>query len=82
MTATRSLTFLTTARSWAMKSMVRSYSRLRSSSRLRIWAWTETSRAETISSQTSSLGSQHQGAGDADALALAAGELARVAGRR
>ena len=56
MTATRSLTFLTTARSCAMKRIVRLYSCLRSSSRLRIWACTETSRAETISSQTSSFG--------------------------
>ncbi len=56
MTATRSLTFFTTAKSWAMKSSVRPYSAFRSSSRLRICAWTETSRAETISSQMRSFG--------------------------
>ena len=56
MTATRSLTFFTTARSWAMKSKVSPYSAFRSSSRFNICAWTETSRAETISSQIKSLG--------------------------
>ena len=40
-------------------------------------AWTDTSRAETGSSQTMSLGERH-GAGDPDALALAAGELVGV----
>ena len=57
MTATRSLTFFTTARSWAMKTMVSPRSRFRSSSRFRIWACTETSRAETGSSQMSTVGS-------------------------
>ena len=56
MTATRSLTFFTTARSCAMKRTVRLYSCFRSSSRLRICACTETSSADTISSQTSSFG--------------------------
>ena len=42
-------------------------------------AWIETSSAETGSSQTISLGSQGEGAGDADPLALAARELVRVA---
>ena len=51
--------------------------------RLRIWAWTDTSRAETGSSQMSSFGSHHERPGDADPLALTAGELLRtaVAGR-
>ena len=42
-------------------------------------AWTETSSAETGSSQTIELGLQRERAGDADALALAAGELVRIA---
>ena len=44
-----------------------------------ICAWMETSSAETGSSQTISFGLQRQGARDADALALAAGELVREA---
>ena len=47
-----------------------------------ICAWIETSSAETGSSPTRSLGSTRQRAGDADALALAAGELVRVAVQR
>ncbi len=43
------------------------------------WAWTDTSSAETGSSQMMTSGSQREGAGDADALPLAAGELVRVA---
>ena len=42
-------------------------------------AWTETSRAETGSSAITTLGVAGEGAGDADALLLAAGELARPA---
>ena len=42
-------------------------------------AWIETSSAETGSSQTISFGLHRQRAGDADALALAAGELVRIA---
>ena len=41
------------------------------------WAWIETSRADTGSSQMISFGPQGQGAGDPDALPLAAGELGR-----
>ena len=41
-------------------------------------AWIDTSSAETGSSSTSSLRLQRERAGDADALALAAGELVRV----
>ena len=41
-------------------------------------AWIETSSADTGSSSTSTFGSQRERPGDADALALAAGELVRV----
>jgi hypothetical protein len=58
MTATRSLTLRTTARSWAMNTMVSPWLAFRSSSRLRIWAWTDTSRADTGSSQMSTVGSR------------------------
>ena len=44
-----------------------------------ICAWIETSSAETGSSQTMSLRSVDHGARDADALALPAGELVRIA---
>ena len=44
-----------------------------------IWAWIETSSAETGSSQTISRGLQDHRPGDADPLALAARELVRVA---
>ena len=50
-----------------------------SSSRLRICACTDTSSAETGSSQMISFGLEHERAGDRDALALAAGELVRPA---
>ena len=46
-----------------------------------ICAWIETSSAETGSSATMKSGFEREGAGDADALALAAGELVRVARR-
>ena len=46
--------------------------------RFRIWAWIETSRAETGSSATISSRVEGEGPGQADALALAAGELVRV----
>src|ERR1700760_954778 len=42
-----------------------------------IWAWIDTSRADTGSSQMNSFGREGQGPGHADALALAAGELGR-----
>ena len=42
-------------------------------------AWIETSSADTGSSQTMNSGLQRERAGDADALALAAGELVRIA---
>src|SRR4051794_5815322 len=56
-TATRSLTFFTTARSWEMNNSVRPYSAFMSSSRLRMEAWTDTSSADTGSSQMTILGS-------------------------
>ena len=79
MTATRWAMCSTMARSWLMNSRARPSSRCRSCSRLTICALTETSSAETASSQTMSSGSSGQGAGDADALALAARELVRPA---
>ena len=42
-----------------------------------IWAWIDTSSAETGSSQMISFGPQRQRPGHADALPLAAGELGR-----
>ena len=62
-----------------MKTYVRPNSRWRSLSRLRICAWTDTSSADTGSSQTISFGFDRERARDADALALAAGELVREA---
>ena len=62
-----------------MNSMVSPRRRLRSRSRLTIWAWIETSRAETGSSATMKLGLDSKRAGDADALALAAGEFVGIA---
>ena len=50
----------------------------RSCSRLTTCAWIETSSADTGSSQTISLRLERQRARDADALALAAGELVRI----
>ena len=44
-----------------------------------ICAWIDTSSAETGSSATMKLGLERERARDADALALAAGELMRVA---
>ena len=79
MTATRSEMCRTTDRSCAMNTYVRPSSSCRSSSRLTTCAWIDTSSAETGSSATISFGLQRERAGDADALALAAGELVRVA---
>ena len=44
-----------------------------------IWDWTETSSDDTGSSQTMNFGLQGQGAGNADALPLAARKLVRIA---
>ena len=62
-----------------MNSMVRPRRSCRSRSRLTICAWIDTSSAETGSSATMNSGSSDQRTGDADALALAAGEFMRVA---
>ena len=62
-----------------MKRYVSPSVRCRSRSRLMTCAPTETSSALTGSSSTRKLGPQRQGAGDVDALALAAGELMRIA---
>ena len=78
-TATSGQKCRTIARSWAMNRNAMSNSRCRSWSRLTTCAWIDTSSAETGSSATSSLGLQGQRPGDADALALAAGELVGVA---
>ena len=55
-TPTRSEMCRTTDRSWAMKTYARPSSSCRSSSRLTTWACTETSSAETGSSQTITFG--------------------------
>jgi hypothetical protein len=52
---------------------------LQVASRFSTCAWMETSSADTGSSRTSNIRLQHQGAGNGDALALAAGEHVRVA---
>ncbi len=70
-----------TASPCATMTRVRPNRCLRSSSRLTICACTETSRAETGSSPRIRRGLRGERAGDADALALAAGELVRVAPR-
>ena len=62
-----------------MNSIVRPSCTCRSRSRLMICAWIDTSSAETGSSATMKLGLQGQSAGDADALALAAGKFVGVA---
>ena len=67
-----------TDRSCEMKTYVRSNSFCSARSRFRICACTETSSAETGSSQTISFGLQREGARDADPLSLAARELVRV----
>jgi hypothetical protein len=77
-TAIRSLMWRTTDRSWAMNRYVRSNSPWRRSRRLMIWAWIETSSALIGSSATIRSGFTAS-AGDADPLALTAGELVRVA---
>ena len=78
-TATRWQKCRTTARSCAMNTNARPSSRCSARSRLMTCAWIDTSSAETGSSATISFGLSGQRAGDADALALAAGELVRIA---
>ena len=78
-TATRSQTCRTTDRSCETNTRVRSSSSTRSVMRLSTWARTDTSRALTGSSATQDAGARRERPGDRDALALAAGELVRVA---
>jgi hypothetical protein len=70
---------LTTARLWLMNSIAVPNSCCKSSSKLTICPWMDTSRELTGSSHISKLGAKHHGARDADALALAAAEFVRVA---
>ena len=78
-TAIRSLMWRTTERSWAMNRYVRPRRSWSRSSRLMTCAWIETSRAEIGSSATIEVRVQRERPGDPDPLALAAGELVRVA---
>ena len=68
----------TTDRSWAMKTYDSPSSSCSRSSRLITCAWIETSSADDRLVADDDLGPQGERAGDADALALAAGELVRV----
>jgi hypothetical protein len=77
MTATRSLTWRTTDRSWAMKISVSPGESRRSWSRFRIWPWIETSSADTGSSATMPR-PRDDGACDPDPLPLASRELVWV----
>ena len=78
MTATRSATCETTARSCEMKSMARPNFVRSSASRSRICAWMVTSSAVVGSSAMSKLRAIDDGHGDHDALAHAAGKLMRI----
>ena len=78
-TSTRSHRRRTTARLWLTNSRHRPDSRLRVASSSTICTWLGTSSELTGSSQTSSRGCEDHRARDADALALAAAELVRVA---
>ena len=78
-TATVSEMWRTTDRSWAMNRYDSPSRSWRSCSRFITPAWIDTSSADTGSSSTISFGFEGQRPGDADALALAAGELVREA---
>ena len=78
-TTTRSHRYSTTSRSCEMNSIVSDKRSRRSASRLTTCAWIDTSSADSGSSATMNSGSHRQRARDADALALAAGELVRKA---
>ena len=78
-TAMRLLTWRTTARSCAMKGRSSPSRSCSSWNRLTTCAWIDTSSAETGSSQIEQPRLERERARDADALALAAGELVRVA---
>ena len=73
-TAIRLETWRTTLKSSATKMYDSPSWSCKSSSRLTTWAWIDTSSADTVSSSTISW-VDGQGAGDANALALAAREL-------
>src|SRR5215831_1858448 len=81
MTATRSEMWRTTERSCATKRYVSPNCAWRSSRRLMICAWIDTSSADTGSSQTISDGSTASARAIPHALALAARELVRIAVR-
>ena len=76
--STRSQKYRTTEMSCEMNRKLRPSRARSSSSRSRIWLRIETSRAEVASSAMMMRGSSAKRAGDADALALAAGEGVRV----
>ena len=78
-TATRSAMFQASPRSCVTTSTDRPRSSRSRSSSARISPRTDASSEATGSSATSTFGSQHQRAGDDDALPLAAGQLVRVA---
>ena len=69
----------TTDGSWAMNRYVRPSSCCMSSSMLTTWDWMDTSRAGDGLVADDELGLDCQGAGDAHALLLAAGELVGIA---
>ena len=82
MTATRCEMWRTRRRSCATNRIVSRSRACSSSSRFTTCACTETSSAETSSSATRQSGLDGERAGDADPLALAAGELVRITSRR
>ena len=81
-TSTRSVISLTTPRSWVISSSAMPVSATSSASRSRICAWIVTSSAVVGSSAISRSGAAGERHGDHHALALAAGELVRIAARR
>ena len=78
-TTTRSEMNLTTPRSWLMNRYVRLSALFSSMNRFSTCAWIETSSAATDSSHTRNSRLDRERARDADARALAAGELVRIA---
>src|SRR3954447_26043975 len=79
-TATQSLRYSTTCRSWEMNSVVRPYCARRSTNRLSTCACTDLSSADTGSSATQQARPQDERAGEVHALALPAGQFVGVAG--
>ena len=78
MTSTRSATSATTPRSWVIRIVARSRSRLRRASRSRICAWTVTSSAVVGSSAISTSGSRASDIAIIARCAHPAGEFVRV----